>query len=68
MTQEARQTYGGAQQSDIWAGYNPDNVRKTLRNIAGTLRGVDRAALLTDVREQRESRRTQGTGTLNTQV
>lgn len=38
---------------DIWAGYDPERVRKALRAVEGLLHGVDRDQLLADIREQR---------------
>ena len=42
-----------ADERDIWAGYDPDQVRRGLRTSAGALRGVDRDQLQRDLAEQR---------------
>jgi hypothetical protein len=38
---------------EIWADYDPDGVLAGLRASAGALAGVDRDALLADLRSQR---------------
>lgn len=38
----------------LWAGYNPETVRRGLRRSAGALAGVDREALLRDIQHARE--------------
>jgi len=40
-------------QEDIWAGYDPRRVRHALKESAGAFAGVDREALLADIREGR---------------
>lgn len=37
----------------LWAGYDPQRVRRALRQSAGALAGVDVAALKRELREQR---------------
>lgn len=43
----------GDQVDDIWAGYDPEAVRKALRASAGALKGVDKEELLRDIYEAR---------------
>jgi hypothetical protein len=38
---------------DLWADYDPQRVRRALRESAGALAGVDVAALQRELREQR---------------
>jgi hypothetical protein len=38
---------------DLWANYDPEQVREGLRKSAGALAGVDIEALKRDLREQR---------------
>jgi len=38
---------------DIWAGYDAGKVRTVLAQSAGTLAGVNKESLLTDIRSQR---------------
>jgi hypothetical protein len=38
---------------DIWATYDPQKARESLRKSAGALQGVDIAALQRDIRDQR---------------
>ncbi len=38
---------------DIWAGYDPERVRHALKRSAGAFAGVDREALLVDIRKGR---------------
>ena len=42
-----------AHPEDIWARYDPEQVRRALRQSAGALAGVDREQLLADIRTQR---------------
>src|SRR5438105_2707774 len=42
-----------AQEQDIWASYHPKQVQQALQHSAGTLEGVDRETLLTDIAAQR---------------
>ena len=39
---------------DIWSDYDPEAARAVWRKSAGVLRGVDVAALLTDIKAERE--------------
>ena len=39
---------------DIWANYDPEKVRRALRETAGILVGVDIPQLLDDLRAERE--------------
>ena len=39
---------------NIWTDYNPERVRQALMESAGALAGVDRDALLRDIRGARE--------------
>ncbi len=39
--------------SELWTTYNPEQVRRALRESAGALAGVDRDALLDDIRAAR---------------
>jgi hypothetical protein len=39
---------------DIWANYDPEKVRESLRKSAGALKGVDIDLLNQDIRDQRE--------------
>jgi hypothetical protein len=43
-------------QADIWAGYDPEAVRKALAETAGAWGGVDAEALIEDIRAQRGHR------------
>jgi hypothetical protein len=38
---------------DLWAGYDPERVRRALRQSAGALAGVDVKTLKQELREQR---------------
>jgi hypothetical protein len=38
---------------DLWADYDPQRVRRALRQSAGALAGIDVAALQRELREQR---------------
>jgi len=38
---------------NIWEGYDADEVKRALRRAAGALRGVNREALLKDIRASR---------------
>ncbi len=38
---------------DVWSAYDPERARRALRAGAGALVGVDRAALLRDLRDGR---------------
>ncbi len=42
-----------ADERDIWAGYDPERLRRVLRTSAGALRGVDSDRLKRDLAEQR---------------
>lgn len=42
------------QPKTLWAGYNPETVRRGLKRSAGALAGVDREALLRDIQQARE--------------
>ena len=44
-------------QEDIWADYDPKQVRAGLKESAGALSGVDTKELLADIHESREQRR-----------
>lgn len=44
-------------QEDIWAGYDPEQVRAGLEESAGALSGVDTRQLLADIHESREQSR-----------
>ena len=39
---------------DVWATYDPAQVKAALRDSAGALAGIDREALLRDIHDQRE--------------
>lgn len=39
---------------DIWADYDPDQVRQALQHSAGALADIDREALLRELHEQRQ--------------
>lgn len=39
---------------DVWAKYDPEKVRETLRQSTGILAGVDRESLLSDISAARE--------------
>jgi hypothetical protein len=43
-----------ADERDIWAGYDPQQVREGLRKSKGALVGVDRDQLFADLAEERE--------------
>ncbi|SRR6266851_1011015 len=43
---------------DVWADYNPEKVRTALAQSAGTLAGVNRKRLLTDIRNERSQENT----------
>src|SRR5947209_907601 len=47
-----------ATQEDIWTDYNAGKVRIALAQSAGTLAGVNRESLLTDIRNQRSQEST----------
>jgi len=38
---------------DMWINYHPKQVQQALQHSAGTLKGVDRETLLTDIAAQR---------------
>jgi excisionase family DNA binding protein len=38
---------------DIWANYDPERARASLRSLRGLLKGVDREKLLKDIHEAR---------------
>jgi hypothetical protein len=40
-------------QTDIWAGYDPEKVRQAFRQAAGAWRNIDTEALKADIRAQR---------------
>jgi hypothetical protein len=44
-------------QEDIWADYDPEQVRAGLKESAGALSGVDTKQLLEDIHASREQRR-----------
>jgi hypothetical protein len=43
-----------ADPADIWAGYDPERVRKALAESADALKGIDRDELLADLAVQRQ--------------
>jgi hypothetical protein len=43
---------------DLWTGYDPQRVRRALRQSAGALNGVDTATLKRELREQRSQNST----------
>jgi hypothetical protein len=45
-------------QEDVWADYDAGKVRTALAQSAGTLAGVNRKRLLTDIRNQRSQENT----------
>jgi excisionase family DNA binding protein len=49
---------GEPPETDIWAGYDPTRVKEALRRAAGALAGIDRGALLRDIRAGREQEST----------
>jgi hypothetical protein len=44
---------GSTRKPDIWAGYDPEQVRQALRESAGALKGVDHDAHKADIQNQR---------------
>ncbi len=53
MPLETTLTQSMPAQEDIWAGYDAGKVRTALAQSAGTLAGVNKERLLTDIRSQR---------------
>ena len=49
------------ERDDIWASYDPERMRQALRDSAGALAGVEREALLADLRAGRVKDKDKGT-------